>query len=85
MDRNKDGYITKGELKLAKKNVGMNEIDQVNLNYDVDLNLGVDLDFGVEVNFGTEVNFAVNINQIICIHESHLDSKKLNINAVKVV
>ena len=29
MDRNKDGYITKGELKLAKKSVGMGEIDQV--------------------------------------------------------
>ncbi len=29
MDRNKDGYITKGELKLAKKSVGMAEIDQV--------------------------------------------------------
>ena len=23
MDKNKDGFITKGELKLAKKNVGM--------------------------------------------------------------
>ena len=23
MDKNKDGYITKGELKLAKKNIGM--------------------------------------------------------------
>ncbi len=29
MDRNKDGYITKGELKLAKKSVGMSDIDQV--------------------------------------------------------
>ena len=29
MDRNKDGYITKGELKLAKKSVGMKDIDQV--------------------------------------------------------
>ena len=26
IDRNKDGFITRGELKLAKKNVGMNEI-----------------------------------------------------------
>ena len=23
MDKNKDGFITKGELKLAKKNIGM--------------------------------------------------------------
>jgi Ca2+-binding EF-hand superfamily protein len=29
MDRNKDGYITKGELKLAKKSAGMGDIDQV--------------------------------------------------------
>ena len=29
MDRNKDGYITKAELKLAKKSVGMKDIDQV--------------------------------------------------------
>ena len=30
MDRNKDGYITKGELKLAKKKMSMKEVDQVN-------------------------------------------------------
>ena len=29
MDRNKDGYITKGELKLAKKKLSMKEVDQV--------------------------------------------------------
>ena len=29
MDRNKDGYITKGELKLAKKKMTMKEVDQV--------------------------------------------------------
>ncbi len=27
-DRNKDGYITKGELKLAKKNFAMRDIDE---------------------------------------------------------
>jgi len=31
MDRNKDGFITKGELKLAHKNVGMKEIDDVRI------------------------------------------------------
>lgn len=36
MDKNKDGYITKGELKLAKKNVGMKEIDNVIKKYDLD-------------------------------------------------
>lgn len=36
MDRNKDGFITKGELKLAKKNVGMSEIDSVIKKYDID-------------------------------------------------
>ncbi len=36
MDRNKDGYITKGELKLAKKNVGMKDIDSVIKKYDID-------------------------------------------------
>lgn len=44
MDRNKDGYITKGELKLAKKSVGMSEIDSVIKKYDTDkdgkLNMG---------------------------------------------
>jgi len=30
MDRNKDGFITKGELKLAKKKMSMKEVDQVN-------------------------------------------------------
>lgn len=35
MDKNKDGFITKGELKLAKKNVGMKEIDQVIKQYDI--------------------------------------------------
>ena len=29
MDRNKDGFITKGELKLAKKKMTMKEVDQV--------------------------------------------------------
>ena len=29
MDRNKDGFITKGELKLAKKKLSMKEIDSV--------------------------------------------------------
>lgn len=29
MDRNKDGFITKGELKLAKKKLSMKEVDQV--------------------------------------------------------
>lgn len=33
MDRNKDGYITKGELKLAKKKMTMKEVDQVGLIY----------------------------------------------------
>ena len=28
MDKNKDGYISKAELKLAKKKLGMREIDQ---------------------------------------------------------
>jgi Ca2+-binding EF-hand superfamily protein len=36
MDKNKDGYITKGELKLAKKNVGMKDIDSVIKQYDID-------------------------------------------------
>ena len=29
MDRNKDGFITKGELKLAKKKMTMKEVDSV--------------------------------------------------------
>jgi len=36
MDKNKDGFITKGELKLAKKNIGMKEIDQVIKEFDLD-------------------------------------------------
>jgi len=36
MDKNKDGFITKGELKLAKKNIGMKEIDGVIKQYDID-------------------------------------------------
>ena len=36
MDKNKDGFITKGELKLAKKNVGMNQIEGVIKQYDLD-------------------------------------------------
>ena len=36
MDRNKDGFITKGELKLAKKSIGMAEIDGVIKQYDID-------------------------------------------------
>lgn len=28
IDRNKDGFITRGELKLAKKNVGMDAINE---------------------------------------------------------
>ena len=36
MDKNKDGFITKGELKLAKKNVGMNQIEGVIKKYDMD-------------------------------------------------
>jgi hypothetical protein len=29
MDRNKDGFITKGELKLAKKKMSMKEVEEV--------------------------------------------------------
>merc|ERR1711892_13651 len=36
MDRNKDGYITKGELTLAKKKMSMKEVDQVIKEYDID-------------------------------------------------
>ena len=36
MDRNKDGYITKGELKLAKKKMSMKEVDQTIKDYDLD-------------------------------------------------
>ncbi|XP_023320776.1 calmodulin [Eurytemora carolleeae] len=36
MDRNKDGFITKGELKLAKKKMSMKEVDQVIQDYDLD-------------------------------------------------
>ena len=36
MDKNKDGFITKGELKLAKKSVGMAEINSVIKQYDID-------------------------------------------------
>ena len=36
MDRNKDGFITKGELKLAKKKMSMKEVDQTIKDYDID-------------------------------------------------
>lgn len=36
MDRNKDGYITKGELKLAKKKMSMKEVDATIKDYDLD-------------------------------------------------
>ena len=36
MDRNKDGYITKGELKLAKKKMSMKEVDETIKDYDLD-------------------------------------------------
>ena len=36
IDRNKDGYITKGELKLAKKSIGMKDIDRVIKENDLD-------------------------------------------------
>jgi len=36
MDRNKDGFITKGELKLAKKKMTMKEVDSVIKEYDLD-------------------------------------------------
>ena len=36
MDRNKDGYITKGELKLAKKKMSMKEVDKTIKDYDLD-------------------------------------------------
>ena len=34
MDKNKDGFITKGELKLAKKNIGMKVSDYTLINHD---------------------------------------------------
>jgi len=36
IDKNKDGYISKGELKLAKKNQSMNQIETVIQKYDLD-------------------------------------------------
>ena len=36
MDRNKDGYITKGELKLAKKKMSMKEVNETIKDYDLD-------------------------------------------------
>ena len=33
MDKNKDGFITKGELKLAKKNIGMKVSDYTLINH----------------------------------------------------
>lgn len=33
MDKNKDGFITKGELKLAKKNIGMKVSDYALINH----------------------------------------------------
>ena len=36
IDKNKDGFITKGELKLAKKSVGMEQINDVIKQYDLD-------------------------------------------------
>ena len=44
MDKNKDGYITKGELKLAKKNVGMKQIDEVIKKYDLDKDGKLDME-----------------------------------------
>merc|ERR1711997_839581 len=35
IDKNKDGFITKGELKLAKKSVGMDQINDVINQYDL--------------------------------------------------
>ncbi len=32
MDRNKDGFITKGELKLAKKKMSMKDVEEVSRN-----------------------------------------------------
>ena len=31
MDRNKDGFITKGELKLAKKKMSMKDVEEVRI------------------------------------------------------
>merc|ERR1711981_1424397 len=36
LDRNKDGFITRGELKLANKNATMAEVSQVIKDYDFD-------------------------------------------------
>merc|ERR1711953_1527970 len=36
LDRNKDGFITKGELKLANKDATMAEVSQVIRDYDFD-------------------------------------------------
>ena len=37
MDKNKDGFITKGELKLAKKNIGMKVSDYTSINHDTNI------------------------------------------------
>lgn len=36
IDRNNDGYISKGELKLARKKIDMSEIDKVIRENDID-------------------------------------------------
>jgi hypothetical protein len=33
MDRNKDGFITKGELKLAKKKMSMKDVEEARRNF----------------------------------------------------
>ena len=50
MDRNKDGYITKGELKLAKKKMSMKEVDATIKDYDLD-NDGKKLPFRKKLTF----------------------------------
>jgi Ca2+-binding EF-hand superfamily protein len=44
MDKNKDGFITKGELKLAKKNIGMKEINECIKEFDIDKDGKLNLD-----------------------------------------
>ena len=36
IDKNKDGFISKAELKLAKKKLGMKEIDKCIKDLDID-------------------------------------------------
>jgi Ca2+-binding EF-hand superfamily protein len=44
MDKNKDGFITKGELKPAKKNIGMKEINECIKEFDIDKDGKLNLD-----------------------------------------